>query len=127
MRTKDKHGNKLYLGDTGLYLKLDSEHRLRKIFTFSSGKIVKNIRKANIFKFGNNHTPSVGFNYFALQLIKDRTRQEYIYVILGNKIRRIAITEILDKGEFLHFLKEGFELQIFYPLDDMEQIKKGER
>ena len=62
----------------------------------------------------------IGFNYYAVKLIKERiNRIDAIYIKIGKKYKKVLVDELLKKGKFLHFLKQGFEKQIFYNLGDM--------
>ena len=59
----DKQGNKIYLYDDGLYLKLIGKGYPKKIFSFNSGRIIKYVKKSNIMK---KPYSAIGFNYYAL-------------------------------------------------------------
>jgi len=104
------------MGDDGMYLKLAGENRTKRILSFRGGKIVKYVKKTNIFKPKEGKS-LVGFNYHALKIVQEKSRQKCLYIQYGNSYQEVQIADIFSSGEFLHFLKEGFELQIFYPLD----------
>ncbi len=121
MKLIDNDGNRLILGDDGIYLKLKGDPSTRKILSFTGGKIVKYVKKKNIFK-PKNGKEMIGFNYYSLKLLKERTKLRTIYVRYGRTMRSINIDELLEHGKFLHFLKSGFELQTFYMLENMNEV-----
>jgi len=113
---KDKDGNRLLLGDTGIFLKLKSERRNREIFSSRGGQLKKYVTKNNIFAPKGSGKMYVGFNYNALRLIvveKLKAKQIIIH-IAGRKMFTVDPKEILENGDFLWFKKEGFERQIFF-------------
>ena len=115
---RSTHGDKLYFHESGIELKLKSERTTRKIFSFNSGAIVKRVLKKNIMKVND----SIGFNYEALKVLRDKyPKYKYIYVVIGKKKYKVPISEIITNGSFLHFKEVGFELQIFYKVEDLEQ------
>jgi len=109
----DKDKNKLVVTEDGIYLKLGINEETKKIFTIDSGKIIKYLYYRNRFKQNK-----IGFNYHALKLIMNNPhiKDKTIYVILGNKIFTVNINDILNRKDFLHFKKQGYELQCFYPI-----------
>lgn len=119
MKLRDDNNNRLMIGDNGIYLKLDKDPQVKEILSFRHGRIIKFVKKANIFT-PENGTSMIGFNYYAVKLIKERmNRIDAIYIKIGKKYKKVLVDELLKKGKFLHFLKQGFEKQIFYNLGDM--------
>ena len=116
MRMTDKEGNRLYFYEGGVELHLKGQSYRRKIFNVIGGQIIKQVMKGNIMRNGN----MLGFNYKALNVLRDRFKKKFIYVVIGKKKFKVPISEIIDNSEFLHFKTEGFELQIFYPIKKME-------
>lgn len=124
MKINDNEGNRLILANDGIYLKLRNKPMPLQIFTYRSGTVYKFVKKSNIFN-PRGGKPMVGFNYYALKLILNRTKAKTIMVRTSNKYYLVQIEDIIAKGSFLHFLKLGFEKQVFYTIDDMvEQQKK---
>jgi hypothetical protein len=123
MRISDTDGNKLYFADSGVELVLKGSSRRRKIFTVNSGQIIKRVLKAHkMTKF-----PSIGFNWKAINVLRDRLKKKYIFIVMGRAKYKVPIEDIIDNGKFLHFKHEGFELQVFYPtgrLDKWQYKKK---
>lgn len=119
---EDKQGNRLYIHDDGMYLKLIKESIPRKIFNFSGGKIVKFVRKSNIM---NRPYKSIGFNYYALLEITNNGifKDKNIYVKIGKKYHKIPAVTIVNKKEFFHFKKKGFELQCFYSFMTIKELE----
>jgi len=119
LKLTDNNNNKLMIGDDGIYLKLAKDPKIRQILSFRDGRVIKFVRKTNVFT-PNKGTAMVGFNYYAIKLIKQRmNRISIIYVKISNKYKKVLVDELLKKGKFLHFLKSGFEKQIFYNVEDM--------
>ncbi len=121
MTRVDKDGNKLFMADTGFYLKLLKDPKIKEILSFSGGKICKWLRKDNIMMIRGG---MVGFNYHALKMImdSDMIKDKNIYLRYGRKVFRVPVEMILSKKEFLHFKHEGFELQCFLPLADIKKL-----
>ena len=115
---RSTYGDKLYFHESGIELKLKSEKKTRKIFSFDGGAIIKRVFKKNIMRANE----SIGFNYEALKILRDKYKRKDIYVVMGRKKKyKVPISEIISKGTFLHFKETGFELQIFYKVGDLEQ------
>jgi len=123
MKMVDSEGNKLYMGDDGMYLQLKGTIRMLKIFSFNYGKIYKYLKKSNVFQAGK----LVGFNYKALQQLNlsEKVKDKNIYIIYGVKRYSVHINDILQLKKFLNFKEKGFETQVFYPFDDLIEITKS--
>lgn len=117
----DKDNNKLIITESGVYLKLDNDDTPRQIFKIESGKIVKHVYKKNIFKNKN-----IGFNYHALKMLNENQhiKDKTVYIIIGRDIYTVNIKDILGRKNFLHFKKQGYELQCFYPISCLNKYTR---
>ena len=121
MKIKDNTGNELLIHERGVNLILASDKVERRIFQVQGGQLVKYVKPQNIMNAGKK----IGFNYKALQVIREWLRKKYMFIILGKKRYKLPIDEVIENGEFLYFKKEGFELQIFYPVKGLDKYKMG--
>lgn len=109
----DKMGNSLTCKDGYLSLKLVSEHRVRSI-----GRIYKHDGEFCYLKFQKQEDifqkfNAWGFNHSLLRMLPMNTK---VFVIDERNKYGARSSAILERGKFLHFKKQGFELQIFMPL-----------
>lgn len=109
----DNFGNSIFVSNNVIFLKLKSETRSREIgFMNIEEKYleVKRDRKKHLFRRNNSY----GFNYYVLSNAK-----KFDKIMLSDDCGTwmIPIKLILEEGSFLHFNKEGFELQIFMPIN----------
>lgn len=121
----DDFGNLLITRNNGtrvlISLRLVADKRLRRIGTINlAQKTIDMDRKRNIHLF--KKTNSYGFNHNLLNRTKlfDKVR-------LRDETKEwlIPVNHILENGHFLNFKNQGgFELQIFLPLDKMEQFSR---
>lgn len=118
MKRIDSQGNRLLVGDTGIYLKLVNKPNNLQIFAFRDGKIIKYVGKNGVLRAGGGN---LGFNYYALQYLAEhpRLKKQPIYIRMGKKYFKVMPIDILNLKEFLHFKEKGFELQVFYPVKDL--------
>jgi len=113
----DKDGHKLMIGEDAIYLKLKHGRKMKEIFKVKDGIVEKYVAPKNIMRAIGTEG-GVGFNYNALKILKDELRIRKITLRIGHRTpEHLEIKEILKNGKFLHFLNEGFELQIFYPIE----------
>jgi len=114
----DKDGHKLMIGEDAIYLKLKHEGRMKKIFKVKDGIVEKYVAPKNIMRAIGTEG-GIGFNYNALRILINELKIKKIILRIGHRGTPIhlEIKEILYNGKFLHFLNEGFELQIFYPIE----------
>lgn len=117
---QDHDGNKIFFVEDGIYLKLSSDNIPKRIFSIRDGTVWKYVKSKHIMKHLLSG-PMIGFNYQALKYMPKPVK--YIAVVANNTVRKVKIQDILERKEFLYFKKEGFEKQIFYPLELMEKIK----
>jgi len=73
-------------------------------------------RKKHLFRKNNSY----GFNYHILS-----TGKKFEYVLLTDEYGtyKVPVSVILAVGKFLYFKQEGFEKQIFMPIEQIEQYK----
>ena len=120
----DDYGNKLICSNNGdriiVSLKLVSEIRSRSLGTINlSSRVIK--IKRNSKKHLMRSVNGYGFNH---RLIADSKLFDTIFLSDENSDWQIPKQFILDNGAFLNFNKQGFELQIFIGLYNIEQFKK---
>lgn len=114
----DKFDNSIIISGNIISLKLKSEARTREIGVINPQEryfAVNRIREKHLFRKNNSY----GFNHYILANAK-----KFDKVKLSDDFGTwlIPIKLILEKGSFLHFNKDGFELQIFLPLDIITQF-----
>lgn len=117
MKETDEHGNKLLIGQDGIYLKLKSENKMREIFKIRNTTVEKYVSRKNIFrKIGEKG--AIGLNYNALKIIQEKMKIKKIAIrVGGGKPKLVSIKDIFDRGIYLRFLQLGFELQVFCPME----------
>ena len=120
----DDYGNKLICSNNGdriiVSLKLVSEIRSRSLGTINLISRVIKIKR-NSKKHLMRSVNGYGFNH---RLIADSKLFDTICLSDENSDWQIPKQFILDNGAFLNFNKQGFELQIFIGLYNIEQFKK---
>jgi hypothetical protein len=115
----DTHGNRLYSKGATVYLKLaKGEHRKlgvidpkQRVFAVKRERMKHLFRKFNAYGF-NHHffsTPSAAFD----KILLEDDFGKYL----------IPVKMILE-GSYLHFLGNGFERQVFLPLERIELLKQ---
>jgi hypothetical protein len=113
----DKFDNSIIISGNIISLKLKSEARTREIGVINPQEryfAVNRIREKHLFRKNNSY----GFNHYILANAK-----KFDSIMLSDDFGTwlIPIKLILEKGSFLHFNKDGFELQIFLPLDVIKE------
>lgn len=137
---KDKDGNTIrsfFIDDTGknklmikqndklitLILKLGTtKNRHIGTVTKSTRTIEMNrVRGKHLFLKGNAY----GFNHYVL---KNQTSIDWIRLSddMGGRWK-ISVKDVLDNGKFLHFKNQGFELQQFLSLNELDRLDKKEK
>jgi hypothetical protein len=109
----DKNGNSIIISGNVISLKLNSTTKAREIGVMNLQEkylAVNRDREKHLFRKNNSY----GFNHYILANAKkfDKIKLSDNY---GTWL--IPIKLILEKGSFLHFDIQGFERQIFLPLD----------
>ncbi len=122
----DEHGvNKIisHCTDTHveIFLKLKSENRKRRlgIVTKSTKTLkIKRNREKHLYRMGNAY----GFNEY---LLREATRFDKVWLRDEHAHWTIPVAFILDpkNGFYLHHLQQGFELQKFISLGELEQFR----
>jgi hypothetical protein len=116
----DNHGNKLYRLNDQIKLHLVSEKSARVIAKIDEeNKLleVRRLSKKHLFIKGNAY----GFND---SLLRTATKFDKVKLIIDNKEEYLIPLEIIkEKGKYLFFNQQGFELQIFISLNDLENYK----
>lgn len=67
-----------------------------------------------------NANKSYGFNH---EVLKNAKAFDRIQLTDDDGTYLISVSMILQRGTFLHFLEQGYEKQIFFPLKDIEKYK----
>lgn len=123
LSTSDKHGNVITADNNGetalLSLKLSSENRSRQVGVIQLKQRVFEVvrcKSKHLFRKFNAY----GFNHKILSETK-----LFDTVLLSDEYDTwsLPVSVILEKGKFLNFEKQGFELQIFIPLDEIVDYK----
>ena len=113
---KDEIGNRIIQKHDVIYLQLVNESFPRKLGEFISDNIFKMYREYNSDLHIN--TNSFGFN---LKLLNSKVF-DYIELHTDKKeIFKIKVDNILKDGKILFYKQQGFEKQIFYPLNLIKQ------
>jgi len=119
----DKDENRIIIESTdkriGISIKLISEKKRRNI-----GYITKSTRTLFVKRERSKHlhwmSNSYGFNY---HLIKEAKQFDLVSLSDEFSDYNIPRTYILENGKILFFKQQGFELQTFVTLNEMEQFK----
>ncbi len=128
VKRSDEYGNLLVIKNNGkrivLSLKLASETRHRQI-----GVINEKQRTMTVYREPNHlHriSNSYGFNY---QLLAEAKKFDFVRIIAADAEYKIPRLRILEKGvgDFLHFLGQGFERQIFVKLDELKKHQRPDK
>jgi hypothetical protein len=118
----DEKGNELRAKTNGnvisLYLKLveKSERLLGIIDKKEKTFQIKRNREKHLFK----RNKSYGFNHYVL---KNAKTFDKIYLLDDINSWIIPVKFILENGSFMQFQQQGFELQIFIPLEKIAQFE----
>ena len=119
---QDSKGNSLILENKDklifVSLKLSAENKSRMLGTINREKrvieIKRNSKKHLMYKIGG-----YGFNH---KLLKESKTFDLILLNDENSQWLIPKTFILENGRILNFSQEGFELQIFIPLNKIKDF-----
>ena len=121
----DEYGNNVVIKNNGariiLSLKLRSESRSRRIGTINIGTntmYVKRVREKHLFQKNRSY----GFNY---KILIEAKKFDKVRLTDEHNEWLIPVDFILKNGSFLHFMKEGFEKQIFIQLSAMSEFERG--
>ena len=121
----DEYGNNVVIKNNGariiLSLKLRSESRSRRIGTINIGTntmYVKRVREKHLFQKNRSY----GFNY---KILIEAKKFDKVRLTDEHNEWLVPVDFILKNGRFLHFMKEGFEKQIFIQLSAMSEFERG--
>lgn len=111
LNIKDNYGNLIYSKDWKIFLYLKEKQQTRKLGQVFEWDLYCERKNKHILKKYNAY----GFNY---ELLKVLNPENYIFVKteLGI-VMKIQIKQALNDGKFLFYLKDGFEKQLFVPLE----------
>ena len=106
-----------------IMLKIKGDTKIRKIGTIDKAQRVLYInRKRNAHLFMK--TNSYGFNDYVM---RTGTTFDKVHISDEHDSWIIPVMDILNKGrKYLHFKQQGFELQLFLSLEEMEQYKANQ-
>ena len=122
MTQSDNQGNKfifdMFPDSIQIKLKLANEQRTRHIGHINCKRqfVVKRRQSAHL----HIKSQSYGFNHYLLENAK-----RFDTILLTDETGSYLINrlEILKEGKFLFFKQQGFELQIFYPIEKIYKNK----
>lgn len=108
---EDKAFNQLYVNNDTVFIHLKAKQQTRKIGVLKDGNLFIKRKKEHIFRKLNAY----GFN---LALIKSLSLDAKVIVKqdLGGDLLKTTAGEILKYGKVLNYLKDGFETQVFMPI-----------
>lgn len=122
-RFPDENGNSLIVKRSGatleLILVLVNQHGERHLGTINTNTRTLNVkrnRKKHLMQVVNGY----GFNYMLLDTAKSFDRVRLVDEYAAYSIPR---TFILENGKILNFKQQGFEVQIFVSLEQIEPYK----
>lgn len=118
----DKFGNALMIMNSGnVFLKLAKEKRNRKLGFIDRGKkifFINRKRAKHLFRKSNAY----GFNHHLLSKSKS-----FDTISLKDEFGEyeFPVSKVMQHGKtHLHFKEQGFELQLFLPLEIIENCRK---
>jgi len=119
----DRDGNIVFIKDSEIRLKIKGRNRVRKLFFIHKPlNLIYCERKRK--KHLHIKSDSYGFNWDVL--IKAKIIEN---VLLKDELGMylIPIKIIKDAGQFMHFTKQKFELQIFLSIEEINKYKTDEK
>lgn len=121
----DDYGNNVIVKNNGariiVSLKLRSESRSRRIGTINittKTMVVKRVREKHLFQKNRSY----GFNH---KILIEAKKFDKVRLTDDHNEWLIPVEFILKNGSFLHFMKEGFEKQIFIQLSVISEFERG--
>jgi hypothetical protein len=101
-----------------LYLKGDKGRNIGTVTKSTRTIKMKRIRAVHLFRKLNAY----GFNDYVL---RNQSSIDWISLSddLGNHWSKIPVSYVLEHGTYLNFKNQGFELQRFVSLEDLEKYK----
>lgn len=117
----DESGNKIFVDDTNIVLKLKAEGGYRTI-----AKLDLKNKQIICFRSSEKHLFRKGDAYgFNVKVLETATRTDKVKLIVDAKESFvIPIKDILEKGSYLNFKSVGFEKQIFVNREILKNYKE---
>jgi len=109
--TQDKAGNQIYIKDKFVYLYLSAKLQTRRLGAINLGNFFVTKRPEHIFRKLNAY----GFNYELIKSLKPDAK--VVVKQIGEGVIKTTAHDILTRGQILNYLRDGFETQIFMPID----------
>lgn len=109
--TQDKAGNQVYVKDKYVYLYLKGKMQTRKLGALNLGNLFVTRKPEHIFRKFNAY----GFNLALIKALQPTAK--VVVRQYGDEVLTTTAEEILQKGKVLNYSKDGFEAQIFMPID----------
>lgn len=116
---EDEVGNKLIINGNRILMKFVNERYAKLIGVINLENrfmFVRRTRSKHLFKKLNAY----GFCY---RIISEAKKFDFVKIADDYGTYLIPRQVMLDEGEFLHFKKQGFELQIFVNLHTINRYK----
>ncbi len=129
IREEDGQGNSLLIESKrvqgtqhiDLYIKLASEKYRRHV-----GRVVENVRRFHVERSENIHllkkANAYGFNYHVLK-VATKFDTVVIHEKESKAIYLIPREDLMEKGKFMFFKQQGFELQTFIDRETLNVYK----
>lgn len=108
----DEYNNKLYREGNQVWLELDSLSHRKNLGTIITNNTLRTWR--NYDNHLHRKSNSFGFN---LKLLKSGWFKDVTLVTNRDEVFHVSVADILKNGKVLFFKQQGFEKQIFYPVD----------
>lgn len=123
--TKDVDNNQIISifdnqkGTIKIFLKLNNAKARRYL-----GFIDMNNRKFHVERIRSRHWHYKMNGYgFIYNLVKNAKKFDFIELVDEHSTYLIPRNDLLEKGKFLHFKEQGFELQIFLEREHLDNYK----
>ena len=111
---RDNYWNRIYMKWNDIFLRLVDSQESRKLWWIDGNNLVVLRSSRHIMRCNNSRW----FNYV---LISNLDRDMWVIVRSSTKSKSYwfcRVWDIMDEGTFLHFLRQGFERQIFMRLEN---------
>ena len=106
-------GSRLYNENDTIYLQVGNEPKARKI-----GWLVRKQKRFFTERIPSRHLHAKSQCYgFCFQLLKNAQAFDEVVIVEPTRMLCAKVKDILDENNFLYFKTQGFERQIFYPLN----------
>ena len=96
------------------------KRRLIGFINFDKKEFIKTYRQIHIFK----KTDSIGYPFWLLAFLTKRQYINSLVLDFGDKRvkREITVEELKKKRQFLNYKKKGYELQIFFKINEFKEV-----